>query len=355
MLQGKAAEGMSIESRSSGDTPARRMAVRPRTVWLVAGAIVLLGAVALGLIWLSLRPEGAVELDPAPRETTSVVSFAGGFPETDAEALANPRGIAWDGERLYVAEADAGRVRAFSPEGARLGEIRVPVAPGAVTAYPIDVAPAGDGSIAVVDTAGSRAMLLPVPGARGRERVLAGPRGPLLQPTAVVFGAGELFVADSGAGSIEVFDASGRHLRSIAASLTPRLSAVNGLCLADGRLYVADAPTGRVLALDPRTGEQAGILDERFNLPRGVAADDSGHLLVVDVFARSLVLLTKDGTVVDTVGEAGKEPGGGELAEALVRPQGVVWVSRGDRAYVTDSASGRIQVFNLSFGRQNGP
>lgn len=323
---------------------ARRGGVSPRALLAVMGLIILI-AVIVGVVWyFMLRPVGEVDLAAPPAETTATVTYAGQFPPQDRPRLMNPLGVAIDGERVYVAESDAGRVRVFGLSGEEIGSIAVPVAKGAPAAYPADVAVVNPESMAVVDTSGQRVVLLPTDPDASAEAVVVGasdaktaPR----QPTAVASADGEVFVADGATHDIKVYDADGVYLRVAAKGLKPALTFVGGLCVVGDGLYATDSNAGRVLVLDAGTGKQLAIFPDARALPRGIAAGPQDGLLVVDTFSRTVDVTSGDGVRFDMIDGNTAEAG------ALGSPRDVAWDAANNRAYVTDAASGEIVIYNV--------
>jgi sugar lactone lactonase YvrE len=320
---------------------------RPVAVAVLAAILVLVG---FG-VWWFLNPgdDGSVVLVPAPSESTATITFAGVFPAAEDPALRNPLGIAIIGERVFVSESDAGVVREFAADGGRVRTIALPKADGAAGVYPADLAVVDDDTIAVVDTASSRVLLLSVtegagePIIVGADAVATAPH----QPTAVARLDDGIAVADGGDHVIRVYDATGGYLRSLGDSLTPPLSFVGGMSLVGGRLYVADSNAGRVIMLDPETGAQVGTLPERVKLPRGIGPAGTGRVLVVASFGRTLSLYDAVGRLRAAVTS---DTEAFQVDARLVLPNGVAWMAPAGRAYVTDAGDGRIRVYNVASG-----
>lgn len=320
-----------------------RRPVRPRTIVV---AMVLIVVVAAAMVVASLllepAPPGRVRLEELPEDATSTVGLAGIFPAEDEPALANPLGVAWDGDRLFVAESDAGVVRIFDAQGGRLGRIVLPSAGDTAAAYPSVLAIAGE-RLAIVDNAANRVIVV--------KAEPASPAGVLFslgtdedapgQPTAVTYGDDGFYVADAADGTIKVYDDDGAYLRSLGADLTPALGFVGGMEIVGDRLFVADSNAGRVVVLDAGTGRQSAVFADRYALPRVIEAASGSHLAVIDAFDRAAYITTADGTRVDTI-DAQSVPEG-----RLSSPRGAVWLEDDARLYVTDGVLGRILVFNI--------
>lgn len=317
--------------------------VKPRTIVIAMIAIVI---VAAAVVAWSLRPDrypGRVRLAGLSGDATATVGFAGAFPADDEPALANPLGIAWDGDRLYVAESDAGVIRVFDEAGGRVGSIILPVAAGAQTVYPSAVAVA-DERLAVIDTAGNRVIVVGVEPADEVAKslvVLGGENDAPGQPVSVAYGDGEFYVVDASDSLVKVYDDEGAFTRSIGGSLEPALAFAGGVALLDGRLYVADSNGGRVVVLDARTGDQVRVFEDRYALPRAIVPVSGDALAVVDTFGHAVYLVGADGVQRDAI-DATSVPDG-----PLASPRGVAWVGEDGRLYVTDAGAGRVLVYNV--------
>jgi len=317
-------------------------AVRPRTVVIaMLGVIVLVAAVvALSILLQEDRP-GQVDLAGFSRDTTSTVMFAGMFPAADQPPLANPIGIAWDGEFLYVAESDAGVVRIFDALGGDAGSIVIPSASGVTSAYPSVLAVA-DGRVAVVDNAADRVVVVEAvpatsatitltPGSSGQEPV---------QPTAVAYADGEFFVADAADGTVRVYDSEGGYLRTLGGAGVP-MGFSGGLAMTPQGLVVTDPGAGRLIVLDPESGEQIEVHEGPHMTPRSIAALGDGRMAVLDALALRVAIVDADGMIVDSIDEVSVPSGG------LVSPRGMAWVPEDSRLYVTDAGTGRVMVYGI--------
>jgi DNA-binding beta-propeller fold protein YncE len=314
-----------------------RSGVSPRVLTAVLVGILVVAAVAAA-IWL--RPALAPSLtSPAAAVSAEATpTLAGRFPAEGRPRLRNPLGVAVSGQRVYVAESDAGVVRVFDLDGSDVASLAVPVVPGAAAAYPADVAPLSQGRIAVLDTAGGRVLVLNT--ANGRVLSVVGSAdasASLGKPTAVAAAGDELYVADAADRTVKVYGRDGRLERVLGASLRPTLTFPAGMALAGGRLWVSDSNAGRVLAIDPSSGAQVTVLPVPFSLPRGVAAGPAGSVLVADTFARTVSSFDASGTRGFVIG-AGTD---------LRSPRGVAYSAGAGSAYVADAASGVVLIYRF--------
>lgn len=315
--------------------------VRPRTVVIGMVAVVVIVAAAVGLsLLLRERHPGAVDLRGPHGD--SPVSYAGIFPAEGDKPLANPLGIAYDGEYLYVAESDAGVIRIFDENGGRVGTIGLTVAEGQRVVYPSVIAIAGD-RLAVVDNAGARVLVIsPEPADAATIHALLGHEDvPPLQPTAVTYSEGELLVADAGDKTIKTYDTEGIHLRTLEPASIRGESGLTALSVVDGVIYAVGASSGSIHALDLETGEPVRDASGEYPMPRTLEPVGSEMLAVVDGLDRSVMLIGADGAeraVIDEETVAGA---------ALSGPRGAAWATDDERLYVTDASSGRVFVYNI--------
>lgn len=333
--------------RASRQRPVR--GVSPRRLLMVVVVLILLGVGAFLWWWLTradvAEQSDAIEFTYFTPESTATVSFAGAFPPTGRPPIARPLGIDGDGERLFVAEADAGLVSMRSYDGALIATFTVEPADNAAAFYPVDVAILPDGTLGVVDTAGSRVVWID-PDAPETSGDLLG-SVEVLQPTAIDASDTKVFVADAVSGAILAFalDAPDE-IRELGRALDPRLSFVGGLAYDGNTLLVADSNAGRILRLDATSGEQVGFVEQRLELPRDMAVLTNGRIAVVETFARRVAIFDSAGAVlIDIVGDERTErlSQGGVLAA----PEGVLWDPAALRLYVTDAASGQVKIYNV--------
>ncbi len=184
---------------------------------------------------------------------------------------------------------------------------------------------------------------------------LKGPRGqPLLSPIGVaVDPAGELYVSDSQAGRILVFDRRSRFLFSFGQELVRP----TGIAWAQGRLYVADTASHRLLVYQ-RQADAARLLFQfgrrgsepgAFNFPVDVAVSRAGRVYVNDSMNFRIQVFDLQGRYLYAVGSAGDSSG------HFQRPKGVA-VDSEENLYVVDALSDTVQIFDrrgrflLNFG-----
>ena len=167
------------------------------------------------------------------------------------------------------------------------------------------------------------------------------------QPYGVCVAAGRLFVADTVAGRLHQFDLDRTGYRAI----DVRAESLIGIASIGDRLFVTDSAGPAVIALDLKGKElwRRGAA-HGFARPTGIAATPEGALLVVDTLRNRVVPVTADGQVGESFGSQGTAPG------QFNYPTNITVDARGT-VYVTDTMNFRVQMLDArgrslgSFGR----
>ncbi len=177
-------------------------------------------------------------------------------------------------------------------------------------------------------------------------------RGILQRPTGLGRDpvAREIFVADSGAHDIKVFDERGTLLRTLGrrGEAAGEFNGPTHMSFADGRLYVTDTLNARVQILSP-TGTSLGEIGRRGlfvgNLvrPKGVVTDRDGHIYVIESYYDHVLVFSELGELLLPIG------GTGQAAGQFFLPAGA-WTDDGGRLYVADMFNGRVVVLDYLGG-----
>ncbi|MBX3608102.1 MAG: SMP-30/gluconolactonase/LRE family protein [Piscinibacter sp.] len=261
--------------------------------------------------------------------------------------LQRPVAVAGDEHgRLYVSDTSRQAVFVFD---AAAGELQVWEQADATLRFvaPAGLAVAPDGGLYVADAELGVVVRLD---AAGRPRAMLG-RGTLQRPTGLARDAagGRLFVADTTAHDVKVFDDAGT-LRQVIG----RRGAAEGefnypthLAFAQGTLYVTDTLNHRVQAFDAdgrvrRIGER-GLYVGNLVRPKGVAVDGEGNVYVVESYYDSLLVFSPQGEFLMPIGGTGTATG------RFYLPSGV-WVDARNRVHVADMFNGRIVLFQFLGG-----
>jgi DNA-binding beta-propeller fold protein YncE len=206
------------------------------------------------------------------------------------------------------------------------------------------------GRIYVTDTVKRGVLMFDVP---GKQFKIIGNEGPgaLRKPIGIdVSKSGEVYVADTSAKRITVYDRDGNFLRAFGdRSLLRRPSGVavspdekrvyvidtGGVDSQEHHLYIFDANTGEL----ERTVGTRGKEEGSFNLPLQVTTANDGTVYVTDSGNFRVQAFTAEGDLKMAFGKVGRKIGN------FARPKGIATDASGN-IYVVDSAFGNFQIFN---------
>ena len=207
------------------------------------------------------------------------------------------------------------------------------------------------GRVYVSDTGAHSVAVFDIPGQRyfkiGDDEEL----GKLRTPIGLdIDGQGNLYVVDNAARLVQVYNQDGKFLRTLAGDgnslVRPSGIAVDA---AGRRVYVVDtggvsSDAHRVRVFDAQSGEhlldfgKRGTGPGEFNLPRDVSIGADGLLYVVDGGNFRVQVFQPDGTFVRVFGGIGRQ--GGQFS----RPKEVATDIEGN-IYIVDTAFGNFQIF----------
>ncbi len=262
--------------------------------------------------------------------------------------LIRPMSVVTVGDVVYVADPGVKGVHRFDRARGEYALIQGPQERPLLS--PVGLARGAEGEVYVSDSA-LAAVYLIRPGAKTAAPLPL--QAKLQQPTGLAFdpASGRLFVVDTRAHCVQVFDRGGALVTSIGRRGTadgefnyPTLAWRN----AEGRLYVTDALNFRVQMFDPqghfvgkfgRYGDGNGDLGRQ----KGVATDRYGHVYVVDSLFNALQVFDERGALLLSVGTLGRERGEFWL------PTGI-FIDEHDRIYIADSYNQRVQVLRYVGG-----
>jgi DNA-binding beta-propeller fold protein YncE len=209
---------------------------------------------------------------------------------------------------------------------------------------PVGIAAAPDGQLFVADAdLGFVARL----DARGNPLPSWG-KSVLSRPTGLAYDAArrELFVSDTYAHDIKVFDAEGRLVRTIGSrgDERGRFNFPTHLALWKEELYVSDTMNARIAVLESQSGEvlreigTRGLTVGNLVRPKGVAVDSEGNVYVIESYYDHLLVFNHRGEFLMPIGGVGKDTG------KFYLPAGT-WVDSSNRVFVADMFNGRVMVF----------
>ena len=252
-----------------------------------------------------------------------------------------------DNGRLYVSDSSRQAVFVFDEKA---GELQIWDRAQAFVNF---VAPVGlavaPGRLYVADAELGAVFVLD---ARGEPQAAIG-RGLLQRPTGLARDAqrGLLFVADTTAHDIKVFNDAGVLVRVIGARGADdgEFNFPTHLAYANDELYVTDTLNNRVQVFSAGGEVQARKFGERGlfvgNLvrPKGVAVDSEGNVYVVESYYDSLLVFSGRGEFLLPIGGTGTATG------RFYLPAGV-WVDARNRVHIADMFNGRVVLFQFLGG-----
>jgi len=200
-----------------------------------------------------------------------------------------------------------------------------------------------DGKIFVCDTVAGAVEVFDL--VKKRSGYFA-PRGEgrLLMPINIsIDGDGTRYVADTGRSQVVIFDRNGNYL---AAMGTKDEMKPCDVAVAANRLYVADLKGHAVRVYDKASRKLLFTIPRDPNAkegklfsPTNLALDQQGHLLVSDIGGFTVQVYDAEGKYLRMIGQQGLAPG------SFARPKGVA-VDRSGLAYVVDAATQVVQIFD---------
>ncbi|MBF0295653.1 MAG: 6-bladed beta-propeller [Magnetococcales bacterium] len=232
---------------------------------------------------------------------------------------------------VVVFDRPAGRLRIWKQATAESG-----------FAAPVGIAQGAKGEILVADAdLGMVVRLSP-------EGVPVGTfgKGELVRPTGLARDAtrGRVYVADSRAHDIKVFDDAGQLIKRFGSpgQMPGEFHAPTHLAFARDRLYVSDTLNARIQIFDPGgefllTFGQRGLVIGQMVRPKGVAVDSRGRIYVIEGEHDHLLIYDENGQFLLPIGGTGKDIG------RFYLPSGI-WTDAGNRVYIADMFNGRVMI-----------
>lgn len=256
--------------------------------------------------------------------------------------MVRPMAVVESGGILYVADPGAKGVHRFDAAKGDYALIQGPAETPLPS--PVGLARGESGEIYVSDSKLAQVLVIR-PGAKSATPLEL--QGELLQPTGLAFDAPsrQLFVVDTKANTIRVYNADFAQLRSIGQRGTgpAEFNYPTLLWLSpQGRLFVTDSLNFRVQILDKDgsfIGKFGHVGDGTGDAARqkGVATDHHGHVYVVDSLFHAVQVFDENGRFLLTVGAQGQDRGEFWL------PVGI-YIDDYDNLYVADTYNKRVQV-----------
>ena len=238
---------------------------------------------------------------------------------------------------LYVFDVEAGELAVWTRATAERDFVS-----------PIGVAESTEGRILVTD---SELGIVAVLNDEGRPLPPFG-KGLLRRPTGIAVDrtSGRIFVADTRANDIKIFDSQGDLIDTLGAEgdMPGYLNAPTYIDYREGALYISDTLNSRIQIVRPeddsiqQVGER-GLYVGNLTRPKGVAVDSEGKIFIVESYYDHLLIFNGTGEFLMPIGGSGNRPG------QFFLPAGV-WVDGRDQVYVADMFNGRVVVFQYLGG-----
>ena len=258
--------------------------------------------------------------------------------------LREPVGIAADSRGfVYVADAMAGKVYRYAPDG---GSLEFELPRDVAGFYPIDVA-VQESFILVLDYSRNGILRYDAEGSY-LDVLLSFDEFTRTRPVSITAGeGGRLLTTDVAHHTVALWTpllqrelVIGEFGRSPGSFNEPRKAAF----LPDQRIVVAESGNKRLQFFSPAGGYE-GVLQpppgERLVAPRSIVVDEEGTIVVCDAGAGKLVLFSAGGVYLETVASFGGRAISPSAAAA-------VWDGR---LYVADLASRSVLVYRLVYRR----
>lgn len=292
---------------------------------------------------------GEVNFRSAPAEANGVAGLlrrlvALVIGEQPPTVLQRPQSGTVDGMgRILVTDASRQAVFVFDPVA---GEMLVWDKADGLANFiaPIGITSGANGQILVADAQLGIVARLDSRGNPGR----AIGRDVLKRPTGLAYDAvrKRIFVADTYAHDIKVFDDDGQLLKVIGrhGEGAGEFNFPTFLAFARGELYVTDSMNSRIQVFADG-GDRLRLSFGRRGLyvgnlvrPKGLTVDSDGNIYVVESYHDHLLVFNRDGNFLMAIGGLGQETG------SFYLPAGA-WVDSRNRVFVADMFNGRVVVF----------
>lgn len=167
--------------------------------------------------------------------------------------------------------------------------------------------------------------------------------GRMQRPTNVTIDTdGTRYVTDLGRNQVMVYDRTGRFVAAFGEK--DEFKPVD-VAIAGNRAYVVDIEHHEIRAMDKRSGKllfkfgREGSGGGELYQPTNLAIGPGGDIFVVETGSFRVSRFTPEGKFVRSYGEAGQSPG------QFARPKGIA-IDRAGRMYVSDAAFQNVQVFD---------
>ncbi len=308
----------------------------------------------LGVENFVVSKAGQKELESAHNSQQALMWLVGLDPNATAgdhdtkQGLQRPQtGVVDAAGRIYVTDIGQNAVVVFDQVAGQLRIWREATSRNPFAA-PVGIAMGANKQILVADAELGLVVQLDLDG----NPVGSFGEGVLQRPTGLTrdVATGRIYVADSLAHDIKIFDDTGKLLKSFGrqGQMPGEFNAPTHLTFDKNRLYVADTLNARIQVFDGggeflSTFGQRGLLVGNLVRPKGVAVDGQGNIYVVESLHDHLLIYNPKGEFLLPIGGTGKEVG------RFYLPSGV-WSDGANRLFVADMFNGRVMIFRYLGG-----
>lgn len=165
--------------------------------------------------------------------------------------------------------------------------------------------------------------------------------GVLVSPTAALYDSEKIYVTDSAAGILHVFDLGTRDYQQVTSvGLNDTLMMPVAIALADENICITDSVLKKVCVFDKAGVFKFAFGQDVLTRPTGIAFSPlQQKLYVTDTASHKVNVFDKKGDWLFEFGSRGIEPGQFNFPTHL-------WVDTDGKVYVSDTLSYRVQVFS---------
>lgn len=158
---------------------------------------------------------------------------------------------------------------------------------------------------------------------------------------------GRVYVADTRANEIKVFDDGGRLVQAFgrAGDTVGEMNTPTYIAYADDKLYVTDTFNGRVQVFDEegnflRQFGSRGTYVGQMPRPKGVTLDDEGNVYVVESYFDHVLVFNEEADFLLGLDGTGRD------GDTFYLPAGI-WSDNRNRLFVADMFHGRVVIFQF--------